>query len=79
MKKLSRSTTVRFLLFLVLALVPNSWAQERPPILEQLAKTYGLDSYGQIEAIRYTWNAQFPGSECLPFMGLGAQDQQGFL
>ncbi|MEO6909410.1 MAG: hypothetical protein ABI158_00610, partial [Edaphobacter sp.] len=45
----------------VLVLVPNSWAQKRPPILEQIAKTYGLDSYGQIEAIRYTWNAQFPG------------------
>jgi hypothetical protein len=28
---------------------------------EQLAKTYGLDSFGQVEAIRYTWNAQFPG------------------
>jgi len=28
---------------------------------EQLAKAYGLDSFGQVEAIRYTWNAQFPG------------------
>src|ERR1044072_8294859 len=28
---------------------------------EQIAKTYGLDSFGQVEAIRYTWNAQFPG------------------
>jgi hypothetical protein len=28
---------------------------------EQIAKAYGLDSFGQIEAIRYTWNAQFPG------------------
>jgi hypothetical protein len=28
---------------------------------EQIAKTYGLDSFGQIEVIRYTWNAQFPG------------------
>src|SRR5262249_49352677 len=27
----------------------------------QIAKTYGLDSFGQIEAIRYTFNAQFPG------------------
>jgi hypothetical protein len=45
----------------VLVLAPNAWAQQRPPILEQVAKTYGLDSFGQIEAIRYTWNAQFPG------------------
>ncbi len=28
---------------------------------EQLAKTYGLDSFDQVDAIRYTWNAQFPG------------------
>jgi hypothetical protein len=27
---------------------------------EQIAKAYGLDSFGQIEAIRYTWNAQLP-------------------
>jgi hypothetical protein len=59
--KLSRSTTIRFLLFLVPALVPNSWAQERPPIIEQLAKTYGVNSFRQIEAIRYTWSIQFPG------------------
>ena len=61
MAKLARSTTIRCLFFGVLVLAPNSWAQKRPPILEQLAKTYGLDSYGQIEAIRYTWNGQLPG------------------
>ena len=61
MAKLGCSTTIRFLVFGVLVLAPNSWAQKPPPILEQLAKTYGLDSYGQIEAIRYTWSAQFPG------------------
>ena len=33
-------------------------AQERPPIAQQIAKTYGLDSFGQIEAIRYTFNAE---------------------
>jgi len=61
MAKLARSTTIRCLFFGVLVLAPNSWAQKRPPILEQLAKTYGLDSYGQIEAIRYTWNGEIPG------------------
>jgi hypothetical protein len=61
MAKLGCSTTIRFLVFGVLVLAPNSWAQKRPPILEQVAKTYGLDSFGQIDAIRYTWNAQFPG------------------
>jgi hypothetical protein len=39
----------------------SSWAQTRPPILARVAKTYGLDSYGQIEAIRYTWNAKLTG------------------
>src|SRR6266516_7611861 len=61
MTKSARSTTIRCLFFGVLVLAPNSWAQKRPPILEQLAKTYGLDSYGQIEAIRYTWNGEIPG------------------
>src|SRR3989441_5583759 len=61
MAKLAPSTTIRCLFFGVLVLAPNSWAQKRPPILEQLAKTYGLDSYGQIEAIRYTWNGEIPG------------------
>ncbi|HEY0759124.1 MAG TPA: hypothetical protein VGD59_07715 [Acidisarcina sp.] len=44
-----------------LVVAPNSMAQKRPPILEQIAKTYGIDSFKQIEAIRYTWNGQFPG------------------
>jgi hypothetical protein len=35
--------------------------QTRPAIVEQTAKTYGLDSFGQVEAIRYTFNLQFPG------------------
>ncbi len=45
----------------VLVLVPHSRAQNRPPILEQIAKTYGLDSFGQVEAIRYTWNGEITG------------------
>ena len=44
-----------------MVLAATSWAQQRPPIAEKLAKTYGLDSFGQIEAIRYTWNVTFPG------------------
>ena len=39
----------------VLFLVAASWGQ-KPPIVEQMAKTYGLDSFGQIDAIRYTFN-----------------------
>ena len=56
-----RSTSLRCLVFGLLVLVPNSWAQQRPPILEQIAKTYGLDSFGQVEAIRYTFNLDLPG------------------
>ena len=47
--------------FAVLFVAPTCFAQTRPPILEQIAKTYGLDSFGQVEAIRYTWNADIPG------------------
>ena len=61
MAKLGRSTMIRFLFFAALFLASNLWAQERAPILEQFAKTYGLDSFGQIEAIRYTWNGEIPG------------------
>ena len=58
----SRVTKIGFLAIWVLVLSATSWAQARPPIVEKLAKTYGLDSFGQIEAIRYTWSAQFPGA-----------------
>ncbi len=61
MTELGRSTTVRFLFLAVLVLAATAWAQTRPPIAEQIAKTYGIDSWDKIEAIRYTWNAQFPG------------------
>lgn len=54
---------IRLLAFsmLVLILPATSWAQQLPPIAEQMAKTYGLNSFGQIEGIRYTFNAEFPG------------------
>ena len=49
-------------LSLLLLIAPTaSSAQQRPPIVEQMAKVYGLDAFGQIEAIRYTFNAERPG------------------
>jgi hypothetical protein len=57
----SRVTMIRLLAFGILVLATTTWAQKRPPIAEQVAKTYGLDSFGQIEGIRYTFNAEFPG------------------
>jgi hypothetical protein len=46
---------------LVLAAAASSWAQNKPPISEEIAKAYGLDSFGQIEQIRYTFNLDLPG------------------
>jgi hypothetical protein len=59
----SRLNMIDLLAFtaLVIVLAGTSGALERPPIAEQMAKTYGLDSFGQIERIRYTFNAEFPG------------------
>src|SRR5271155_1521219 len=62
MRNASRATMIRLLAFgvLVLALAAISWAQTRPPIVEKMAKTYGIDSWGQIEGIRYTFNLDWP-------------------
>jgi hypothetical protein len=45
----------------LLVLTATSWAQNRPPISEEIAKAYGLDSFGQIDQIRYTFNIDLPG------------------
>jgi len=52
---------IRLVAFALLLLPVASWAQNRAPIIEQIAKAYGLDSYGQVEAIRYTWNGEITG------------------
>src|SRR5215471_8088846 len=57
-----RRTAKRLLPVLgVLVLASTSRAQQRPPVAEKLGKTYGLESFGQVDAIRYTFNGQFPG------------------
>ena len=61
MTKSNRASMIRLLFFAMLIPAATSWAQSRPPILEEIAKTYGLDSFGQIESIRYTWNGEIPG------------------
>jgi hypothetical protein len=74
MTKFGRSQTIRFLIFGVVLLAATSCSQKRPPVdvqvsspengssaRERIAKTYGLDSFAQIEAVRYTFNLQFPG------------------
>jgi len=73
MTKLGHSHTIRLLIFLALILAAASCSQKQqqpaaeqatntPPLtIAQIARNYGLDQFGQVEAIRYTWNAQFPG------------------
>jgi hypothetical protein len=60
MTKSTHSATILMLSLGVLLLAGTSRAQTRPPIVEKLAKTYGLDSYGQVDAIRYTFNLELP-------------------
>ena len=60
MTKLARSLKLSCVSVAVLFLAGGSCAQTRPPIVEQLAKTYGLESFGQIEAVRYTFNLELP-------------------
>ncbi|MFY9986885.1 MAG: hypothetical protein WAK31_19150 [Chthoniobacterales bacterium] len=63
MGKLKRPNIASILAFSVLAqvLVTTAGAGEIPAAAEEMAKTYGLDSWDQIEGIRYTFNLEFPG------------------
>jgi hypothetical protein len=61
MKNSSRVNVIGLLFFGVLVLAASGWAQTRPPIVEKLAKTYGLDSWDQIQAIRYSFDLDIPG------------------
>ena len=61
MTRPSRVSIASLLGSAVLVLAASSWAQSRPPILEKVAKTYGLDSFDKVEAIRYTWSGEVPG------------------
>src|SRR5436305_13926839 len=63
MPKSSRSNASRpmaFSIFLVLSAI--SCSQKTTSVAEPIAKAYGVDSFKQIDAIRYTFNAQFPGA-----------------
>ena len=63
MNHLSRVCIIGITGFCLLVLAANSWAQapQRAPILDQIAKTYGVDSWDKIDAIRYTWNVDITG------------------
>ena len=59
----SRVTIIGLMGLWVLLFAPASWAQapQRAPILDQVAKTFGIDSWDQVEAVRYTWNGEITG------------------
>src|SRR5215469_8106435 len=67
--KLEKSV-VRLLVLSALALTfaASARAGEVPPAAQEMAKTFGLDSWDQIEGLRYTWNAELPGAT-KPFDG----------
>jgi len=54
--KASRVTGFGALLLGVLCVAAPASAQQRPAIADQIAKTYGVDSWGQVEALRYTFS-----------------------
>jgi len=59
MRTLSRPDVIRLVAFSMLLILPAaSGAQPLPPVAQQMAKTFGLDSFGEIEAIRYTFTIE---------------------
>ena len=61
MSRLSLSFLLAFGTLLVFPQV--SRAEPSQSIAEQIAKTYGVDSFGQIDAIRFTWNRELAGGK----------------
>lgn len=56
-REMSRLNVIGLLAFgMMLVLPATGRAEQSSQIAESIAKTYGLDSFGQVEAIRYTWN-----------------------
>jgi len=63
MINLRRLEVIRIFALSGLLLTPSaiSWAQQRPAIADKMAKAHGLDSFRQVEGIRYTFNVERPG------------------
>jgi len=62
MNNLKRLDVIRLFAFSMLLIIPAiSEAQQRDPILDQIAKTFGVDSWDKVEAVRYTWNGEITG------------------
>src|ERR1700757_3215657 len=56
----SRVAKIGLLVFGIVLLASAARAQNCPPATENMAKAYGLDSWGHIEAVRYTFNLDLP-------------------
>jgi hypothetical protein len=52
----SRVSLIGVLLIGVLFVASPAPAQQRPAIVDQIAKTYGIDSWPQVDALRYTFH-----------------------
>jgi hypothetical protein len=81
--EMSRFNVIRLLAFSMLLILPaTAGAQQSPPIVEQMAKTYGLDSFGQIETIRFTWSTgnvshRWEWSPKTDMVSYAGQDKEG--
>src|SRR5207245_9749256 len=62
MNNLNRFDVIRVFAFsmLLLSIPASSCSRKHSSVAEQIAKAYGLDSFEQIDAIRYTFNLEFP-------------------
>src|SRR5258708_34484065 len=56
-----RITKISLLIVGLLVLASASWSQKCPPSAEKIAQAYGIDSFRQIDAVRSTFNIDFPG------------------
>jgi hypothetical protein len=56
MTSLRPLSLIRLFAFAAVLFPAAAWAQNRPAIAENMAKEFGIDSFGQIDAIRYTFN-----------------------
>jgi hypothetical protein len=62
MGKASRVTIIGLVLLGVVVIAASSCSQKKhSPVAEEVAKVFGLDSYGDVDAIRYTFTFEFPG------------------
>lgn len=55
-----------FLLGLSMLLaLPSASRAEDTPIAQEIGKTFGIDSFNQVEGMRYTWNLELPNGHTI--------------